>query len=81
MAIVTVEFFGRLTDRMGKSVSFDAAATATLGTVRTQLAKNHDCDDLLDPSVRGVINDIMVADDTQIKLGDSLAFFSPLSGG
>lgn len=81
MALITIEFFGRLSDQMGKAVSVDIAGVATLGAIRAQLAKDHSVDDLLDPSVRGVVNDAMVADDTPVKTGDNVAFFSPLSGG
>ena len=81
MALITVEFFGRLSDRMGKAVEFDIADAATLGAIRAQLAQDHSIDDLLDPSVRGVVNDVMMADETPVNAGDSVAFFSPLSGG
>ncbi len=82
MQNVQIEFFGRLSDRMGNKLSWEAEGESmTIGHLRSNLAAEYDCDYLLQPAIMGLINDEIVPDSSVITSGDVVAFFSPLSGG
>ncbi|WP_033315313.1 MoaD/ThiS family protein [Robiginitomaculum antarcticum] len=82
MQNIQVEFFGRISDRMGSKRFCDLdSAGMTVGQLRARLANDYEYDELLKPSIRPVINDVMVPEDTVISSQDRVAFFSPLSGG
>lgn len=79
---IQLEFFGYISDQMGKSISFELTShDRTIGKLRMDLAKEFDNDDLLKRSVRAVINDEVVSDTAQISNGDIVSFMSPFSGG
>lgn len=68
---VRVEFLGRLSVRYGASKVMTGESIASL---RAQL-------DLNDPTVRAVVNDVIVADTQAIASGDRVAFLPPVGGG
>lgn len=82
MTNIEVEFFGRLSDRMGKAVSCELSGNdMTIARLRVCLADEYANDELLRPSIRPAINDQMVPENAPIVSGDRVAFLSPLSGG
>mgnify|MGYP000256466690 FL=1 len=82
MQCIQIEFFGRISDRMGAKLSCEMGSAAmTVGQLRERLSQDYDYDELLKLSIRPVINDEMVQESAVITLDDRVAFFSPLSGG
>lgn len=82
MQTIHIEFYGKLSDRMGTSLSCELPIQdMTIAGLRERLAKDHDYAELLKPAIRPVINDEMVQETAIISVGDRVAFLSPLSGG
>lgn len=76
-------FFGKLADRLDRTVSFDAGGACTVGEVRALLAERHPqaSADLLAPSLRACVRDAIVGDDHPVGGEDTIEFFPPVSGG
>ena len=63
MQTIHIEFYGKLSDRMGTSLSCELPIQdMTIAGLREHLAKDHDYAELLKPAIRPVINDEMVQD-------------------
>jgi sulfur-carrier protein len=79
-----IQFFGKLGDRLGREREIsipphvqDVAALRRLLAERVPEAEV----ELMDPSLRACVDDLMVADDHHLEEGSEVAFFPPLSGG
>ena len=79
-----IHFFGKLGDRIGRSVEIDLRAEVrTIADLRGQLAAlwPEAADALAGPGLRACIDDEIVSEDHDIKDCDLVEFFPPLSGG
>ncbi|HRO32114.1 MAG TPA: MoaD/ThiS family protein [Brevundimonas sp.] len=82
---IRVQFFGRPSDVFGAEQLCAAPAQGlTLGALRQRLAQSlagEGGEILLDPSVRGGVDDQVFADSATVKPGQTVLFFSTFSGG
>lgn len=82
---VTVLFFGRASDRFGRSVNLTIPASGTeVGAVRARLETmfgSPDAPPLLGAGTRAAVDKVVATDDTPIRPGQEIAFFSAVSGG
>jgi molybdopterin converting factor small subunit len=79
---LSVQFFGRVGDVMGKARTIDLPETGlTLGELRRRLAAAAGSDILLQPGVRGAIDKQVMGDEAVVRPGAEVAFFSLFSGG
>ncbi len=80
MAII--QFFGRISDIMGPEITFNIPEGGLkLSQLRETLSSSHDCADLELASIRAALNDEITEEDLFVGPQDTVAFFSPLSGG
>lgn len=77
-----VLFFGKLADRIGRSVDVPADR-ATVGGLREALAARFPevRADLMKPSLRACVGDELVPDEFALDGVGRVEFFPPLSGG
>ena len=80
---MTVHFFGKLGDMIGREVEVEAPAGCTVAELRALLARLHPHagEELASPSLRAAIGDALVAEDCAVPAGGAVEFFPPLSGG
>lgn len=82
---VTVLFFGRVSDRCGRSVSLSVPASGTrVGALRAQLEAMFGSSGalpLLGAGTRAAVDKVIATDDTPVRPGQEIAFFSAVSGG
>ncbi|MGZ8282223.1 MAG: MoaD/ThiS family protein [Allosphingosinicella sp.] len=79
-----VQFFGRLGERIGRETQLELPAdTHDVAGLRHELARLHPHarSDLLSPTLRACVDDVIVPDDAPIRADSEVAFFPPLSGG
>jgi molybdopterin converting factor small subunit len=79
-----VNFFGRLAERLDRSVTIELPEqTRSVGDLRALLAERfpHASGDLLKPSLRACIGDELVDDASPLGGTDTVEFFPPVSGG
>ena len=76
MSHVTVYFWGRISDQFGKSQDIAIEGMTYISDLRQSFGG-----ELLNPSVRAVLNDQIIADDAPIGSGDKVEFLSPVGGG
>ena len=84
MTKLTVSFFGKLADSIGREVMLDRQAVgSTIADLRQALAVRYPAaaPDLLSPKVRACINDCISDDADEIAPGDEVALLPPVSGG
>ena len=76
---IKILYFGRLAEAVGvRQAELDLAGGDTLlATVRQQLVSSHPALD--DPTIRIAVNQTLAKEN--LKDGDELAFFPPVSGG
>jgi molybdopterin converting factor small subunit len=75
-------FFGRVSDVLGRTLEVGAPeAGCTIAELRRLISDQTGSDVLLKPGVRASIDREVVADDTVVRLGAEVAFFSVFSGG
>ena len=77
-----VTFYGKLADQLDRTVEIDGDAT-TVGEVRARLAERFPDvrDELLAPSLKACIGDLMVGDEHPVTDDGEVELFPPLSGG
>jgi len=77
-----VTFYGKLADRLKRTVDIDGPAR-TVGEVRARLAERFpdSRDDLLAPSLKACIKDLIVGNDHPVARDTLIEFFPPVSGG
>jgi molybdopterin converting factor small subunit len=83
-ARMQVNFFGRLAERIDRSVTIDVPEqTRSVGDLRALLAEQfpHASGDLLKPSLRACVGDELVDDGYPLGGADTVEFFPPVSGG
>jgi len=80
---LTITFFGRLADSVGREVSIDVDMPCSVATLRERLAKSlpQISDDLINPRIRVCVADTLVPDDFIIAKEGRIEILSPLSGG
>ncbi len=77
--MITVYFFGRVSDLVGKRhLEIDAGPPAMLFALRDQI---FDGIDVSKTPVRMSVNKVVVREDILLNDGDEVAFFSVFSGG
>jgi molybdopterin converting factor small subunit len=79
-----VSFYGRLAERIERSVTIDVPEqTRSVGDLRALLAERfpHASGDLLKPSLRACVGDELVDDAYPLGRADTVEFFPPVSGG
>jgi molybdopterin converting factor small subunit len=83
MIRISVSFYGELADRLQRerTVAF-AADDITVGEIRAELARqDKDAAILLNPRIRAAVDSRVVGDDSTVKPGQDVIFFSVVSGG
>ncbi|MFC0219940.1 molybdopterin converting factor small subunit [Pseudochelatococcus lubricantis] len=84
-ASVTVLFFGRLSDRCGRSAVVAIPASGTrIGELRGLLEAAFGSPDAPSPfgaGTRAAVDKVAATDDTPVLPGQEIAFFSAVSGG
>lgn len=84
-ACVTVLFFGRVSDRAGRSISLaippSGTDVAALRDCIEAMFGSADAPPLLGAGTRAAVDRVVAADDTPIRPGQEVAFFSAVSGG
>ena len=81
---MTVRFFGRLGDLIGREVRLDPSRPAvSVAELRRLLARQfpHAEGDIANPSVRACVGDRIVGEDYVVEPDAEVEFFPPLSGG
>ena len=82
VAVVTVLFFGKVADDLGRTREVELpAGGCTIAELRRTLAELAGADILLKPGVRASIDRQVVDDSTRVRPGAEVAFFSLFSGG
>ena len=83
MIKLSVSFYGAIADRLGRERAMVFAADdITVGEIRAELARQDEAAAmLLKPQIRVAVDSRVVNDDAQVKSGQSVVFFSIVSGG
>jgi len=76
MTKITVSFWGQISDPFGASRKVELDGLNTVADLRKALG-----DDILNSTIRAVINGSIVKDNTPISDGDTVEFLSPVGGG
>lgn len=83
--IIRVQFMGRPSDVFGSErILTVETESATLGAIRQRLAESLEDgagDMLLDPAIRGGVEDAIAPDSARALPGQTVFFFSIVSGG
>ena len=83
-AVFSVAFFGRPSDRFGRSVDVEAPAEGlTVADLRRRLIEQagDGAEAALNPAVRAIVDQEIVGDDAAVRPDQEIAFVSALSGG
>ncbi|MGV6875693.1 MoaD/ThiS family protein [Pseudochelatococcus sp. B33] len=82
---ITVLFFGRVSDRFGRSIRLAIPASGTrVGALRARLeAMSGSAGEPppLGAGTRAAVDKVIATDDTPVRPGQEIAFFSAVSGG
>lgn len=80
---LTIAFFGRLAESVGREVSIDVDMPCNVADLRERLADSlpQIGDDLINPRIRVCVADTLVPDDFVIAEKRRIEILSPLSGG
>ena len=83
MPHLKLHFWGRLSDRFGASAELPWPEIGDIDSLKYQLAARYDVDAeaLFDPSVRLILNGVMMAKKTPLSPGDRVEFLPPVGGG
>jgi len=83
MIRVDVSFYGEISDRLGRERAMVFAVDdITVGEIRAELARQDEAAAiLLKPQIRVAVDSRVVGDETQVRSGQSVVFFSIVSGG
>ena len=82
MRAVTLNFYGRLTDRFGTRCLVELPPEGcTVAQLKGLLADAHEYAEIASPGVRAAIGDTLVPEDVLLRPGDEVDFLAPLSGG
>lgn len=82
MSQINIEFYGRLADIFGRSLTVTPSQSPTsLADLRNQLAEDYDCPEIRQPSIRALLNETMACDTAEVSENQLVTFLSPLSGG
>ncbi|HYD11314.1 MAG TPA: MoaD/ThiS family protein [Allosphingosinicella sp.] len=73
--MITIGFYGRLAERLGRQVDLDLPDGVSLSELRAYF------DGLDADKVRALVNDETALDDIWVYPGDRVDFLPPLSGG
>ncbi|MDP3458353.1 MAG: MoaD/ThiS family protein [Hyphomonas sp.] len=77
-----IEFHGRIAAPFGGGANVEISiAGIAISGLRALLASQFNVDAILHRSVRAAVNDEIVPEDYVIRLGDTVEFMSPVSGG
>lgn len=82
--MLVIDLCGRLADAAGAQVTIsDLHFPATIADVRAAIIRAVPplADDLARASVRGCIDEVLVADTAMVATGSRVAFLPPVSGG
>jgi molybdopterin converting factor small subunit len=84
MSSLHLLFYGKLVDLLGREVNIECGSTAeTVAMVRERLAELYPNarSELLKPTLRACIGDVLVDDEFAVQPGVTIEFFPPVSGG
>jgi molybdopterin converting factor small subunit len=83
MIRIDVSFYGEISDLLGRERAMVFAADdISVGEIRAELARQDEAAAvLLKPQVRVAVDSRIVKDDASVKAGQSVVFFSVVSGG
>ena len=74
--------FGRVSDLLGREIeAMIPEAGCTVGALRRLIAEQTRSDALLQKGVRGSVDKQVASDETFVRPGSEVAFFSVFSGG
>lgn len=79
-----IHLYGSLGERIGRAAEVDLPqGGCAVASLRQMLAEAHPdaAEELLRPSLRACVNDVIVGEEFIVQPGASLEFFPPLSGG
>lgn len=82
--LMEIGFFGRMAEIVGRTVDHvPAPGSTTIADLRASLAAAYPAaaEDLMSPSLKACIGDVVVGDDASIAGVARVEFFPPLSGG
>ena len=82
--MIRILFFGRPADHFGAEQQLDLpGGGATVADLRRRLAATDDraAELMLRPDVRASVDAVVVPEDTLVRAGEEVAFFSIFSGG
>jgi molybdopterin converting factor small subunit len=83
MIRIDVAFYGEISDLLGRERAMVFAADdITVGEIRAELARQDEAAAvLLKPQIRVAVDSRVVKDDEPVEAGQSVVFFSVVSGG
>ncbi len=77
-----ISFYGKISDLLSSEIKYQFEEDSlTISELRSKIAEQYDCPDLLDKGIRASINDELVSDSANVHTTDNIAFLSPFSGG
>lgn len=78
-----VELFGKFADAAGRTLPVDVALPIDLLALSAAIAAQHPmlAEALAHPRTRFCVNDVLVMGEADVREGDSVALFPPVSGG
>ena len=81
--MVTIELYGKYADGAGRAVAVDVALPITLSDLTDAIRAQHPVltEALAHPRTRFCVNDVLVIGEAEVRAGDSVALFPPVSGG
>lgn len=83
MIRLSISFYGEIADRLGRErVMVFAVEDITVGEIRAELARQDEAAAiLLKPQIKAAVDSRVVSDESQVKSGQDVVFFSIVSGG
>jgi len=77
-----IEFYGKIANSFDQPVDISLPEEGmSVSALRTRLANQFDVHDMRQSFIRAVVNDAFVSETHVVAPGDTMAFFSPVSGG
>lgn len=79
--MVTVTFYGRLAESIGRKTEVDIATPCTVAELRAELERAFPASGVADRRVRACVEGEIVDDSHQVPAGAAVEVLAPVSGG